>query len=62
MNFLPLAATVATDAVRAQFTSPAPAAPLRERVRPAPWRLALAAVLERAARALAAPAGHAALH
>jgi hypothetical protein len=61
VNVLPLAATIATDAVRARIAGPVPASPLRDRVRPARWRLALAAALERGARAVA-PAGHAAVH
>ena len=59
MNVLPALAAIVTDAVGRQF-SPRPAVP--ERSRPVPHlRLALAGLLERAARALA-PAGHLPAH
>jgi hypothetical protein len=60
MDALPLAATIAADAVRAQFAAPVPATP-RPEARPSRWRLALATTLERAARAVA-PAGHVPAH
>jgi hypothetical protein len=55
MNALPALSAIATDAVRRQF---APSAAEPQRSRPVPHlRLALAVLLERAARAVA-PAGH----
>ena len=59
MNILPALSAIAAEAVRRQF-APQPAEPRRSR--PVPHlRLALAALLERAARAVA-PAGHLPAH
>ena len=64
MTALPALSAVATDAVRRQFdetgSAPEPVhTPTRRR--PAPWRIALAAALERAAHAVA-PAERVAAH
>lgn len=65
MNALPALTTIATDAIRQQFTAaPAPARPqeLQRRLpSPSRWRVALAGALERAAAALA-PAPHRPAH
>ena len=51
MNALPALSAIANDAVRRQFAADVAPEPER-RPRTAPWRIALAAVLERAAHAL----------
>jgi hypothetical protein len=63
MNALPALTTIATDAIRRQFATTEPPVPDRPAAAPAPSRirLALAALLERAARAVA-PAGYRPAH
>ena len=63
MNALPALTTIATDAIRRQFATDEPRVPDRPPATPAPSRirLAVAAALERAARAVA-PAGYRPAH
>ena len=63
MNALPILSMIATDAIRSQFTAAEPRVPDRPPVPSAPARirLAVAALLERAAHAVA-PAGYRPAH
>ena len=63
MNALPALTTIATDAIRRQFATTEPRVPDRPTAAPAPSRirLAVAALLERAAHAVA-PAGYRPAH
>ena len=63
MNALPALTTIANDAIRSQFATTEPRLPDRPAAVPAPSRirLAVAALLERAARAVA-PAGYRPAH
>jgi hypothetical protein len=63
MNVLPAIAMIATDAIRRQFAPAEPRVPDRHPAAPVPSRirLALAALLERAAHAVA-PAGYRPAH
>jgi hypothetical protein len=61
MNALPALTTIATAAIRRQFATTEPRVPDRSLAAPSRIRLAVAALLERAARAVA-PAGYRPAH